>query len=193
VDVDNSIILTGALADGIYIVKYEDAEGNLVDIGTLDHSGEPEPSYTNALLSAIDADGKPYNGGKGWKDGYRLNSSAAETADAAADVTGFIPVKWGDTLYLSGVNMGQNSKNYIYMYSGGFANLGAYFRGDSDLANATASGGIVMGENGSVKSIQLSNKTFATVPGNIANAMYVRISCDQITDESVITVNEPIA
>ena len=35
VDADNNIILTGELADGTYTVKYEDADGNVIDVGTI--------------------------------------------------------------------------------------------------------------------------------------------------------------
>ena len=35
VDADNNIILTGELADGTYTLKYEDADGNVTEIGTV--------------------------------------------------------------------------------------------------------------------------------------------------------------
>lgn len=35
VDANNNIILTGELADGMYTIKYEDAEGNVVEVGTI--------------------------------------------------------------------------------------------------------------------------------------------------------------
>lgn len=38
VDEDNNIILTGELAEGVYTLKYEDADGNVTEIGTLNHS-----------------------------------------------------------------------------------------------------------------------------------------------------------
>jgi len=197
VDAENNIILSGNLVDGVYTLKYEDAEGNQTEIGTFAASGNAGPTYTNVLPLAVDTDGQPYNGGKGWKDGYRLNSSAAESQDAAADVTGFIPAKWGDTLYLDGVSMSPNSANpgktYIYVYSSTFTNLGAYFRGDASFSPATTNGGITLHDNGMVKSIELGGNTFDNVPNNIENTRYVRISCDQITDESIITVNEPIS
>lgn len=41
VDADNNIILSGDLADGTYTVKYEDAEGNVTTIGTI-NSATPE-------------------------------------------------------------------------------------------------------------------------------------------------------
>lgn len=35
VDAENNIILSGALADGTYTIKYEDADGNMTEIGTI--------------------------------------------------------------------------------------------------------------------------------------------------------------
>ena len=160
-----------------------------------DEPDEPTPTYDNALLKAIGTDGQPYNGGKGWKDGYRLNSSAVETAEATADVTGFIPVEWGDKLYLSGVTMTPNSakasQTYIYLYRSDFTHTGSYFRGDTHFETALTKGGIVLDANSIVKSIELNLNTFNNSDGSSA-VKYVRISCDQITDASIITVNEPI-
>jgi hypothetical protein len=45
VDSNNNIVITGNLADGIYTLKYEDAEGVQTDIGTLTLA--PEVTYTN--------------------------------------------------------------------------------------------------------------------------------------------------
>ena len=195
VDADNNIILSGNLADGTYTVKYEDADGNVVDIGTLDN-GEPEPSYTNALLLAVDSDGTAYNGGTGWKDGYRLNSSKAETTDDAADVTGFIPAVWGDTLYLKNVvfdpNSANKTKTYIYMYKSDFSACSPYFRGDNGLDYGIENGGLVVGDDGYVKSIKLDGTTFTSYSNDTGDAVYVRFSCDEITDDSIVTVNEPI-
>lgn len=50
VDAENNIILTGNLADGTYTIKYEDAEGNVTEIGTLNHSNVAEPTYTNLFV-----------------------------------------------------------------------------------------------------------------------------------------------
>lgn len=43
VDANNNIILTGELTDGTYTLKYEDAEGNVTEIGTLNHSSVTGP------------------------------------------------------------------------------------------------------------------------------------------------------
>ena len=73
VDENNNIILTGNLTDETYTLKYEDAAGNLITIGTL--NGEDVQTYVNRLKESIADDGSLYNGGKGWKADTRLNSS----------------------------------------------------------------------------------------------------------------------
>lgn len=186
---NKTIILEADLGEGTYTFMLKKDDGSLALIGTGEYQSGPK--YTNALTKAIDTDGQPYNSGKGWKDGYRLNSSAAESADAAADVTGFIPAKWGDTLYLSDVKLSANSKNYIYLYESNFAKTGSYFRGDTTFNTAVEKGGIVLDDSGNVKSIKLDLTTYNNDDG-ASSVVYVRISCDQITDDSIITVNEPI-
>lgn len=47
VDENNNIMLTAALADGVYTLKYVDIDGNVTEIGTLNHSNVPEVTYTN--------------------------------------------------------------------------------------------------------------------------------------------------
>lgn len=49
VDADNNIILTGELAEGIYTLKYENADGNVVEVGTISNietSGEIPLTFT---------------------------------------------------------------------------------------------------------------------------------------------------
>ena len=63
---------------------------------------------TNQLPLAVDTDGALYNGGQGWKAGYRLNSSGAEVAQNGAFVTGFMPFKRGDIMALENVGLPAN-------------------------------------------------------------------------------------
>lgn len=75
----------------------------------------------NRILTSIDADGTPYNGGLGYKTGYRLNSSGAEVVLDDAVVSGFIPYTGGDievripNAAISGGN------NYLHLYNENFA------------------------------------------------------------------------
>ena len=73
---------------------------------------------TNQLPLAVDTDGSPYNGGQGWKAGYRLNSNGAEAAQSGAFVTGFMPFKQGDTMELENIGLPANANvtNHSYCY-----------------------------------------------------------------------------
>lgn len=127
VNENNTIILTGALADGTYILKYEDEEGKTIDIGNLSIGNVSNiknwlrESYESVDSTAI------YNE-IGYKVGYRLRSNSEEqilsvtTATNPVFITGFIPVTSGQTVYLKdcyfdtrGINgnpSSDESKNY---------------------------------------------------------------------------------
>lgn len=201
VDEHNNIILTGELAAGTYTIKYEDADGNVTTIGTL--TAEGEPTYTNVLPLSINSDGTPYNGGQGWKTGTRLNSSGAESTSSAdgIEVTGFIPVKSGDKIYLSGVTMNLGAKanqTYMWLYDSSFTKMNGRYRlfsqysGDFDANKAN--GLIDVDEDGNITMITVDHNVFYTGANlaDISNAAYLRISCEEINNNSIITVNEPI-
>lgn len=203
VDADNNIILTGELADGTYTIKYEDAEGNQTTIGTL--TAEGEPTYTNVLPLAIASDGTPYNGGQGWKTDTRLNSSGAESTSSATGVetTGFIPVKNGDVVYLSGVGLNLNESagnSYIWLYDSSFTKLtGRYTRlgdeSESSLASMQASGLIDRDTNGNITMMVIGDNNFfqtGNTFGDITSVAYLRFSAAEINTDSIITINQEI-
>ena len=198
VESSNKIVLTGNVAAGTYEYWYEDENGKQSYMCTFEHDGEEEPVYINALSLAIDSDGTPYNGGKGYKTGYRLNSSAVEAAKDGMEVTGFIPVSANDVLYLYGIDMKTDSANkantYIYAYGSNFANIGScYFRMDSSAANAIANGGIVVDATNNVVQIHLNNNLYANWDIDENPIAYLRFCADEITDASIVTINEPIS
>lgn len=91
---------------------------------------------TNMLTQAVDTDGSLYNGGQGWKAGYRLNSSGVESAQSGAFVTGFMPFKKGDTMSLENVglpantNVANNSWCYVVLYDSNKSKLYANYSKD---------------------------------------------------------------
>lgn len=202
VDSDKNIILTGTLADGTYTVKYEDAEGNKTTIGTL--TAKAGPTYTNLLPLAIGSDGKPYNGGKGWKSGTRLNSSGAESTSNATEieVTGFIPVKNGDTIYLSGITMNNGTyanQTYMWLYDSSFNALSGRYRlfsqySDDVFSSHKSKGYVDTDASGNITKLTVQQYVFYTGSSlaDLSNTAYLRISCEHIDDNSIITVNEPI-
>ena len=100
-DAKNNIVLSGALADGTYTIKYEDADGNVIEIGTI----KVGATYTNQLPISVDYDDSVFNG-SGYQVGKRINSggtglsdvSNAANASNPVFVTGFIPCKSGDVV-----------------------------------------------------------------------------------------------
>lgn len=202
VDADNNIVLTGELAEGTYTIKYEDADGEQTTIGTLTTTAAP--TYTNVLPLAIASDGTPYNGGQGWKSGTRLNSSGAESTSSATEieVTGFIPVKNGDTIYLSGITMNNDtyaSQTYMWLYDSSFTKMDGRYRlfsqyADDVMSDHQASGYIDMDDSGNITKLTVQNNVFYTgaTLADLANTAYLRISCEKIDENSIITVNEPI-
>lgn len=58
----------------------------------------------NLLHRAVDSSNALYNGGTGYKLGYRLNSSGGETAVSGGCVTGFMPVQENDNIVLTGIS-----------------------------------------------------------------------------------------
>ena len=147
------------------------------------------PSYTNQLPLATDANGSVFNG-TGWAAGYRLNSSGAAEALSGSYITGFIPAKFGDTVYLknvqwqNGVNSGLNSGNQrISFYDASKKHLAQ--------TNAIAAAGTLAGiKNDSGIWTQFTLRNFSG--GTLTNAAYFRLNCAGITNESIITVNEEI-
>ena len=187
VDGDNNIILTGALADGTYVLKYEDTEGNLTEIGSIEVGCS---AYTNKIPLSINSDGSLYNGGQGWKADARINSSGEEVAQVGLACTGFIPVKLNDVIYMRDVGFYNNDSSapktyHIAVYDSTFK-----FLSKRDMYSVNNPVGAVVDSNGCLIEFRISKSMFGDV--DIPTVAYLRVSAREITDESIITVNEEI-
>lgn len=85
--------------------------------------------YKNWVKYSTEADGVTiYNGGLGYKHGYRIRSggveAAANTVGSRSMCTGFIPFKKGDILLMSPPFSGLNTANAINFSDGTFTNIG---------------------------------------------------------------------
>lgn len=90
-------------------------------------------TYTNQVPISINADGTIYNGGLGYKNGYRVRSGGAEAAQDTAICTGFIPFKAGDTLRIyPALGTNYNTTACINFSDGSFTNLGQSNQSGSD-------------------------------------------------------------
>lgn len=142
-------------------------------------------TYTNALKTAIDTDGSLYNGGKGYKEGYRLDSAGKEVAFSLRDVTGFIATKRGDVVRFRNMTFkpdNQTAHVYIMRYTSSFA-----FNSSSGITteSSLSAWAPVFDADGNVLQV--------TIPSAISSsAVYFRFCVQDINDNSIITVNEEI-
>lgn len=150
---------------------------------------EAGPSYTNVLPLAINADGTPYvgnNGEKGYKTGYRLNSSRAEVQAANRCCTGFIPIKYNDTVRLKNIKnpIDGNINGYFHFYGSNFTDKTGMMYEPT---------GVLDGSEYIIVPSQLSSAEGYESGTNATNkTAYMRISTGVINDTSIITINEEI-
>lgn len=156
-----------------------------------------EVPYVNMVPLSIDTDGSIYNGGLGYKNGYRVRSGGTEASSNNGACTGFIPVNGGDVVRISGVifSYAQNG-NAINVADSSFTNIGQFTmlpaqygifaRGAAYAAYAQDS--VVEESDGVWKWV---------VPPAASGVAYIRVSGQNSSGTSpganlIVTVNEEI-
>lgn len=132
-------------------------------------------SFKNWVKYSTESDDKTiYNGGKGYKDGYRLRSGGAEAAADDATHTGFIPAVAGDEIVIGGVVTfgGTTTSNAINVYDASHTNLGQVVENFSNAGYGIFSDGKLSNWN---KGTLKNGCFYWTVPSG-ADIAYVRIT-----------------
>lgn len=153
--------------------------------------------YKNWVKYSTEADGKTiYNGGLGYKYGYRVRSGGAEAAvDYNVVCIGFVPVKAGDVVRISGCEFANKSNcNAINVADNTYSNIGQL------VANWPTGGYGIFNQGAtyfpySWKSV-VEEKTGVwrwIVPPAASGVAYIRVTGEH-TDGSkmIVTVNEEI-
>ena len=161
------------------------------DTGEDGDGGGDTGSYTNQVSTSVDTDGSIFNG-TGYKTGYRLNSSGAETETSGCIVSGFIPYA-GQVIRVrtsGGLGLTQ-SGNYLAMYDSSFQIL--YSASFSGLTN----NGAVFAEDGTdycLLTVDPAAITNTTYQDYLASAAYIRCSYCSVNAAAdfVVTLDEPI-
>jgi hypothetical protein len=97
VDADNNIILTGELMDGTYSVKYEDAEGTLTEVGTIEVGGDPGMGDSGSIQVT-------------WANGVKLDkNTGAEGAGASYAASQHIELVDGYTYTFNQIDNGHGN------------------------------------------------------------------------------------
>ena len=141
----------------------------------------------------------PYNGGQGWKTGYRLNSSGAETELTNWEVTGFMPVTQASKVNFANINFngdGQD-KDYLCLYDSEFKHIsGQAITGWLGSNDFVQQGYATLDSNGNVTYLDFSCLVKGGLGGkdkeSLAKMAYFRLSAYEISDASIIAVDEEI-
>lgn len=133
-------------------------------------------AYKNWVPYSTEADGVTiYNGGLGYKNGYRVRSGGAEGASTYAACTGFIPCQPGQTIRVmdaSGESISTASTNCAINFSDASrTNLGQI------VGNSTGYGTCAgIGKLGDIVTFHSNNMWEYTVPSTIGDVAYVRLT-----------------
>lgn len=195
VDENNIIILNGTLTNGTYTIKYEMADGSVIEIGDLELD-----SNKGNLADPTSAD---------WLTDKRLAMVYGYTKDSVGNIfTNYIPVKSGDVIRVKGLN--------LYGVQNGISSAIACYSSntdtstDSDGALNAYTGGVYtavtteLEENGVRDQVSQDGNifTYTILVYNDGTQMadpetaYIRISAPLLegytAEEVIITVNEAI-
>ena len=163
-------------------INIANVTGNIV-ITAVAEEVKTEP--TNQIPISINSDKTLFvgqNGEKGYKLNTRISSSSGSESTSNAsgiEVTGFIPVKYGDTVYLKDITVTEATTEVIGFYNSSFTKIVCAFA----HRFGTTTGGVV--------SLTLTSDNIEDQ--NLTSALaYIRLSAKEINANSIITVNEPI-
>jgi len=175
------------ITDTVYssgTINIPNVTGNIVIYATA-----TQAERTNQLPLAVDTDGSPYNGGQGWKSGYRLNSNGVESAQSGVFVTGFMPFAQGQTMDLENVGLPANTNvtNYSYCYIALYdANKNKLFSNYSKDVMAPSQNNVTVDANNYVT--QWTLNFWLNSSNDLSGVRYVRLSTVAMDSNSKIYI-----
>lgn len=181
VTMDGKDITSNVYSNGVITIPT--VTGNVV----ITAATESTIKYTNQIPISTDANGAVYNG-TGFKSGYRLSSSGAESSQAGSCVTGFIPIKANDIVRMRNIQYEKvasttltPNNQRVCFYDADKNFLGLVIASSATVQNRVYDGDILT---------QFTVKS--TGDCDVTNAKYFRINAVYIGADSIITVNEAI-
>lgn len=142
-------------------------------------------SRADVLRQSVASDGTPYNGGTGYKSGYRLNSGGNESAASGVYCSGFIPMTNAQTIEFEGISLPAvsgvaNSFYTIHFYDSSFTRIAKSQYQAHDVFKTPSIGAGTTDDSGNYI------KTFK--PTGVSGLAYIRFSCGLIDDNSKVYV-----
>ena len=179
VDAEKNIVLSGALAEGTYTVKYEDANGNQTIIGSV----AVGDALINMIPLSVGEDGAIYNE-VGYKTNMRLSNSTGKesTHDGGFELTGFIPMTVNDVAY-GNAGMFLGTKN-------SYLEICVYKADKSLLAHS-----VIYNKPETYSTNDDGSWVYTPANGGSSynDIAYIRVCADVIDENSIITINQPLS
>lgn len=142
-------------------------------------------SRTDVLRQSVSSDGTLYNGGTGYKSGYRLNSSGNEAAASGVYCSGFIPITNAQTIEFEGISLpavpGVANSNYtIHFYNSAFTRIAkSQYQAHNVFLTPSIGAGTTDDSGNYIKTFK---------PTGVSGLAYIRFSCGLIDDGSKVYV-----
>lgn len=167
------------------------ATGDIVITAVAEAAPEPEPepdtpTYTNVIKTSIGKDGNIFNGGKGWADNSRIGSGGIYLGNGTYYVTGHMPIDKtkNNTIYLEDVTFGAGGA--IAFFDSAFARVISNVPANWITAdNISLVSGVIT--DGKLTQFEINSNKFSG-----STVVYFAIQSDNLGDDSIITINEPI-
>lgn len=153
---------------------------------------KPEEEVFNNWIpySTEDDDITIYNNGLGYKDGYRVRSGGGEIEDEYGSITGYIPLKVGDTLRIYPHFVSLNTQNTINFYDESFAVIGQITNSGSVYGSCTANYQPLTTDEFSVLTLDSTKHDSSIAYVRITNAIRKSEALMDGGAEMKVTVNE---
>lgn len=142
-------------------------------------------SRTDVLRQSVSSDGTPYNGGTGYKSGYRLNSGGNEAAKSGVYCSGFIPMVSTQTIEFEGIELPAatsvgNSNYTIHFYDSTFTRIAkSQYQAHNVFLTPSIGTGTTYDSGNYIKTFK---------PTGVSGLAYIRFSCGMINDNSKVYV-----
>ena len=179
VEEGNMITLTGDLEAGTYTLKYEGIDGSKQTIGTVTLG-----QMINQIPVSTDASGAVFNG-VGYQSGYRISSSGEIKSFDGQTITGFIPCKYSDT-----VRFTADMFDAAITASAGYNVIAAYDANKTFITNVYVPNNDLGGIEQESTNVWLFDPSDLSALSKIG---YVRFCMNQISANSIVTVNQKIS
>ena len=148
-------------------------------------TAEAVVSRTDVLRQSVSSDGTLYNGGTGYKSGYRLNSSGKEAAASGVYCSGFIPMVSTQTIEFEGIALPAatsvgNSNYTIHFYDSTFTRIAkSQYQAHNVFLTPSIGTGTTYDSGKYIKTFK---------PTGVSGLAYIRFSCGMIDDNSKVYV-----